>query len=241
MIPHLIEHFDVITLDLPGFGKTKLGREMNITNHAEIVGAFIQTLDLDKPPFVLGHSYGSLVVTKLHELHPSLTDNRMILVSPVATPVRLIDIRYPGKLLSQLYFWSGAYLGPFGRFLLKSPFVIKFITRKMFKTKDPLLQQEILEQHIENTHYIQSPKQNYKLFCQVNKTGVVDSAKKVNKSILIINGDSDIQCPAKEQRKAIRSFRHGELMEIEGAGHLSHYEVPEAISKSIATFLLRSR
>lgn len=238
IVPYLTNYFTVITLDLPGFGLSKIGKQkMSINFHAETVAELIQKLNLDQPPIVVGHSYGSLVVSKLHAIKPHINDEKSILISPVATQITFFDSRYIGKLISQMYFFTGAYFGPVGMSLLKSRLVTKVITRQMLLTNDKELKKEIFDQHIENTLYIQAPKQNYKLFREINKTGIVESAPSIHKRILIISGDKDGQCPMRQQKKAVQAFRRAQLVELSSAGHLSHYEEPESIADSILSFL----
>lgn len=238
IVPYLTNYFTVITLDLPGFGLSKIGKQkMSITFHAETVAELIQKLNLDQPPIVVGHSYGSLVVSKLHTINPDINDEKSILISPVATQITFFDSRYIGKLISQMYFFTGAYLGSAGMFLLKSHLVTKVITRRMLLTNDKELKKEIFDQHIENTLYIQAPKQNYKLFREINRTGVAENAPSIHKRILIISGDKDSQCPIKQQKKAVQAFKRAQLVELDSAGHLSHYEEPESIADSILSFL----
>ncbi len=238
IVPFLTNYFTVITLDLPGFGLSEIGKQkMTIQYHAEVLAGLIQKLQLKNPPTVLGHSYGSLVVARLHTINPGISDKKTILVSPVATPISFPDARYIGKLISQMYFWVGATPGPVGKKVLKSHFVTKTITKHMLTTSDKDLRNEIIDQHIENTKYVQNPKQTYRLFRETNRSGVVKEASKITKEVLIVGGDKDGQCPIIQQKKAVQAFRQAQLVELADAGHLSHYEEPEAIAGSILSFL----
>lgn len=238
IVPFLTNYFTVITLDLPGFGLSEIGKQkMTIQYHAEVLAGLIQKLQCNKPPTILGHSYGSLVVTRLHTMYPSLTNNKTILVSPVATPVKFFDSRYLGKLISQMYFLVGTSPNPIGNGVLKSHLVTKTITKHMLTTSDKELRDEIIDQHIENTLYVQNPKQNYRLFRETNRAGIVKEANKITKEVLIVGGSKDGQCPIVQQKKAVQAFRQAQLVELTDAGHLSHYEEPEAIAGSVLSFL----
>ena len=236
--PLLAKQYTVITLDLPGFGQSKIGNKtMSVELHTQTVAHLIKHLDCNQPPIVLGHSYGSLVVAELQATCPELTAEKTIFVSPVATPITLIDSRSVGRLFSQLYFFFGAYGGSLGMHLLKSHLLTKIITNHMLTTRDIELKKEIHSEHIENSKYIQQPKQNYGLFREINKNGIVKYAPDIPKKVLIISGNKDSQCPIKQQKKAVQAFRRATLVELDRAGHLSHYEEPESIAESIVNFL----
>ncbi len=83
----LVEYGDVISLDLPGFGKTtRPDHPLSIAGFAAVVHQIMRFEDV-KRPVVLGHSMGAQVVTELAARDPEWI-NRILLIGP---PVNALE------------------------------------------------------------------------------------------------------------------------------------------------------
>lgn len=77
----LAAHGAVHSLDLPGFGSAPdPGRDLDIDDHAAVIGQYVRTHGLDRPVLV-GHSMGAQVVAQLLVQDPATTDSA-VLVGP---------------------------------------------------------------------------------------------------------------------------------------------------------------
>ncbi|MCU1414345.1 MAG: putative hydrolase [Microbacteriaceae bacterium] len=81
----LAKHGEVYLIDLPGYGAAPDPKtNASISDHAGVVGAFLERAQLDKPVLV-GHSMGTQVVSQLAVDHPDVTD-RVVLIAPTIYP-----------------------------------------------------------------------------------------------------------------------------------------------------------
>lgn len=75
----------VYVIDLPGYGLAPdAGRDVSITDHAEVVARFLAGTRIANPVLV-GHSMGAQVVSELLWRHPEFSDF-MVLLGPTVNP-----------------------------------------------------------------------------------------------------------------------------------------------------------
>jgi pimeloyl-ACP methyl ester carboxylesterase len=85
VVAHL-EGFHILSPDLPGFGESEpLGNVHDIDGYAAWLNEFVSSVDLAEPPVILGHSFGSIVVSAALA-RTGLRAPRVILVNPIAAP-----------------------------------------------------------------------------------------------------------------------------------------------------------
>ncbi len=81
----LAHHGRVYLVDLPGFGAAPdPRRDVTIADHAAVLASFLRRSSLDNPVLV-GHSWGSQVVSILARDHPDVSD-RIVLMAPTLEP-----------------------------------------------------------------------------------------------------------------------------------------------------------
>jgi len=83
VIPQLSDHYRCISLDLLGFGESPSPADATFTieEHVDSIRATINSLKLDAPFILVGHSLGSLLAARYTAMHPSRV-SRLVLVSP---------------------------------------------------------------------------------------------------------------------------------------------------------------
>ncbi|CAN5151091.1 alpha/beta hydrolase [soil metagenome] len=75
----------VFLVDLPGYGAAPNPRRaVTIADHAEVLAAFLERTSIENPVLV-GHSWGSQVVSTLAIEHPDITDT-IVLMAPTLPP-----------------------------------------------------------------------------------------------------------------------------------------------------------
>lgn len=239
IIPEL-ERFHIIVPDLPGFGESKLGLdEFTIDELGKRVNDFVRDLKLKKPPYIMGHSMGGLVVASMLAQSPELYDKQVVLVSPVATKVNYLDARKIGEFLGRLQFFLGKTVPGAGPRLVKSRLISRVSTAIILTANQPKMKKQIREHHFKNLDYISSIDFYYQLHVNINKKGSVDYAPELNKKfdVMIITGDKDNVTPLATQRKLDAALKHSKLHVIHGVGHLLHYERPTEVAAAIDGFL----
>lgn len=235
IIPHLIDNFFIITPDLPGFGESTTNQPLSISRHAEMLNSFIENLKLKTKPFIVGHSYGTLVVSQAAHIAPELSQPRTMLISPVPSAVRLFEKRQIGRLVVELHYTVGR-LGIVGNWWLKRKIIARIITITLLTTKDKKLKKEIHQEHFKNLTYIKNPNELHRLFKETHKSGIDKLAPYIKKKILIVTGTHDTSTPFHEQKKLEQSLKDGALLPIKQVGHLAHYETPLSIAKAMVVF-----
>lgn len=81
----LAARFDVVALDLPGFGPSpEPARSLPMPQLADLVAATLAAL-VPTPCIAVGHSMGTQVVAELAARHPELVD-RVVLIAPTVNP-----------------------------------------------------------------------------------------------------------------------------------------------------------
>ncbi len=81
----LAHHGRVYLVDLPGYGAAPdPRRDVTIADHAAVLASFLRRSGLENPVLV-GHSWGSQVVSLLARDHPDVSD-RIVLMAPTLEP-----------------------------------------------------------------------------------------------------------------------------------------------------------
>lgn len=235
----LLPNIRFIVPDLPGFGESTIDKkDWSITAIARIANEFVASLDLPKPPLILGHSMGGLVVANMLSQNPELYDRKVILVAPVPTALRRNDKRRGGAILGALQYSVGHRLPKLGPKVVKSQLISAAVTNLIMTTTNSQLRKEIHGHHFDNLDYISSIEFYSKLHGQINRMGAIDYAKALNKfDILLLASEKDIVTPPAEQKKLAAAIKPERFVVIPGVGHLAHYEAPRQICDAVADFL----
>lgn len=234
----LLSNYQLIIPDLPGFGVSPLPHhKVTLAELGKLLCEFVQTLGLDEPPHLLGHSMGSLVVAEAVKQHPELFAHKLILASPVPSPVKIIDSRRLGVLAGKLYYTASHRTPRLGKRIAKSRKITRVSTNMIMTATDREMKQAIHEHHFDNLNYISNIGWYRRLHDEINKTGINKYRRSLAKfDVLMINGEKDAVTPLKKQRKVAIKIE-ATLITIPEVGHLSHYEKPDVLSRAIADFL----
>ncbi len=236
LIP-LLSDFRLIIPDLPGFGVSPLPHhKLTLAELGKLLAQFIQELGLEKP-YLVGHSMGSLVVAEAVRQHPELFAKKIVLASPVPTPINWIDSRKIGALASGLYYSASHRLPLVGKHLASSKRITKFSTNLIMTARDGAIREAIHQHHYDNLNYISHIGWYKQLNRQINRTGISHYKSALsNFDVLIVNGDSDAVTPLKHQKKTA-DIINAKLITIPKVGHLAHYEKPTDLASAIVDFL----
>lgn len=103
LLPFLSDRFNILTVDLPGHGKTStFNTEHSMEWMADCVAAVLEDLNLQKTA-LLGHSMGGYVALAFAELHPELLDKFCLFFSTPEcdTPEKVIQRGKAAKLVHE--------------------------------------------------------------------------------------------------------------------------------------------
>ena len=237
----LLPHIRFIVPDLPGFGKSTISKkDWSIKEIARLLNEFTASLQLETPPYILGHSMGGLVVSTMLGQDASLYAKRAILLSPVPTAIRRNDSRRVGAILGAWQYKLGYRIPLYGDKLVKSHRISRAATRLIMTTTDSELQEAIHGHHVKNLRYISSIEFYSKLHKDINRRGSIDFADTLKKlDILLISGNADNVTPLKEMNKLAQKITPKKFVILDGVGHLAHYERAPDVAAAIKHFISR--
>lgn len=229
---------NLVIPDLPGFGESSpFSKEHTVANYSIWLADFIRALKLEQRPFLLGHSFGSLIVS--HHVANFDDVSALILQNPVSAPA----LEGPKAFLtavSKSFFALAEKLSPkLGEWLLKSWPMVRGMSILMTKSRDRSLRTWVHRQHDANFNDFATRDVAIQGYRASISACVGDFAAGISIPTLILAGERDDITSVEQQRQMVALIPHQNwrLRVIEKVGHLSHYETPEIVSDEIKNFV----
>lgn len=227
----------IISPDLPGFGDSPalLGRTHDIAGYSAWLREFVSVLGLEGTAVILGHSFGSIVVSAT--VAQGLATPKMILVNPIAAPA----LSGPNGFMSRLtllYYRAGRALPErIGAGLLSSWLIVRFMSIFLAQSKDSDLRRWIHAQH--HTYFSRyATRDSVVEGFEASITADVSMyASAIDVPTLLIGADNDPITTVAAQKKLETLFPDARLTILKGVGHLVHYEKPREAAELIVEFL----
>lgn len=229
--------FNIIIPDLPGFGEsTPFAKEHSIDNYSWWLGEFIAKLQLAEKPHLLGHSFGSLVVSH-HAAHAD-DIKTLLLENPVSAPA-LSGPNAPMTKIAQGFFnLAGRLPISQGEWLLKSWPMVRGMSILMTKSWSRQLRKWVHAQHDANFNDFASRRVAIEGYTASISHYVAEYAAKFKVPTLVMIGSrDDITSPKQQGEMVALISAPKQLFEFSGVGHLTHYEIPELIADCIRGFV----
>jgi len=234
----VVAHLDgirVIMPDLPGFGETAPlpGRRHDLAAYARWLTDFVAATA--PGAVILGHSFGSIVVAAA--VAGGLPTPRVILVNPIGAPA----LEGPRGILTRLavfYYWAGARLPrPIGEAVLRSRLIVRVMSASMAKTRDRELRRFVHDQH--DTYFSRFADRDvlHDAFLASVSNDIRAHAPAIAQPTLLVAAVQDDITPIEAERHLVTLFPDARLVEIDGVGHLIHYETPQPAAEAIRTFV----
>lgn len=233
----LRKSFDVIIPDLPGFAEGEVLDSHDLDSYVNWLHKFMKkNTPKGEVPYLLGHSFGSLVTSAYAAKHPK-SIKRLILVNPIGAPA----LEGPKRFLTKLavfYYKVGEKLPQkVGRRWLGMKSVTMIMSITMAKTDDKQLRKFIHDQHRQHFSTFHSAKSVSEGFKTSVSNTVRDFAPKIQVPTLLIAGALDDVTSLSHQYSLVKEFSDGSLSVIDGVGHLTHYETPNKVASLITNWL----
>jgi pimeloyl-ACP methyl ester carboxylesterase len=185
----LAQHFQVIALDLPGFGETQFPREAawDVEKYARFVQEFLDKLEVKKL-IIIGHSFGGRIAIKFAKLFPERVEKLVLVATAGVRPK-------PGLRAAALRF-----LAKIGKGLMSKNMQERFI--RQFGSPD----------------YQQAGRLR-ETFKKVVNEDLVSDARTVIAPTLIIWGEKDTEVPLRDGEIFYQAIKNSRLVVIPTAGH----------------------
>ncbi len=227
--------FRVIIPDLPGFGESKpLRTTHSIKAYSDWLQQFLSTLGLESKAHLMGHSFGSLVVGFFATQH---SPQSVSLVNPVSSPA-LAGPQAALTNLTRLYYSIASALPRImGQWLLRSKLAVMVMSVVMAKTKQRALRRWIHNQHLSNFSDFASVEVATEGYEASISTDLSKLAEQITCPVLVVAANLDDITDIDTQRRVSKQYSNSTYREIQGVGHLVHYEAPDQAAHFIAEFL----
>jgi pimeloyl-ACP methyl ester carboxylesterase len=237
-----LAEFRVIVPDLPGFGASEpLRGEHDIDAYAHWLNAFVSSLALRGRLVLLGHSFGSIVVSAMLASQAGGEDGPrpglVVLINPIGAPA----LKGPRAVFTRLaifYYWLAAVLPEsLGFALLRNRMIVRVMSEAMAKTRDRPLRRWINDQHARYFSAFANRAVVLEAFRASVSHDVSEYAARIPAPILLIAADRDDITPLPAQRRLEALFPDARLHVVEGVGHLVHYEAPDIAADEVRGFV----
>lgn len=229
-VEHLKPHFQIMRIDIPGFGLTgPMAKDDYTPEYAvEFFERFRQKMGFEKF-HLAGNSLGGFISWYYAAHYPQHVD-KLILIDPIA---------YPQKLPFIIKFASGTFFGAFAQF--QSPrFIIKRNIRQVYGDPDKVTD-EIIDRYHELLLREGNRESMVKYFRTLKKYStneeICRSIPNIKSPTLLMWGESDRWVPP-ELIERWRSDLPGlNVKTYPGAGHVPMEEMPDETAADAYAFL----
>lgn len=233
-----LPNVDIYIPDLPGFGESAPSKTGHgISDYAEWLSGFIYGLNLQREPHLLGHSFGSIVVSAYASRFSGIKS--LILENPVSAPA-LKGPRAFATAATKSFVWlAGALPEPLGLRMLKGKPVVRAMSIAMAKTRNRQLRKWIHAQHDSNFSDFASRAVALESYSASISNCVADFSADFKLPVLMLIGELDDITSVRKQQELFDSIAqsNSKLVEFKRVGHLTHYEIPEQIAKTVEEWL----
>ncbi|GAA1492596.1 alpha/beta hydrolase [Curtobacterium herbarum] len=221
----------VIVPDLPGFGVSDPLPTSDLDGYVHWLEGFRDALGLDRDTVVLGHSFGSIVVSAA--VAAGLDTRLLVLVNPIAAPA-LQGPRAVGTGIAIAYYRLGAWLPrPLGLGLLRNRAIVRAMSIAMLKSRRPSLRRWVHDQHDRYFSAFADRTSVLEAFRTSVTHDVAQFADRISVPTLLVAAEHDDITAVPEQRALAERLADAELVVVPGVGHLVHYETPAAAASAV--------
>lgn len=229
-----MKHHDVYIPDLPGFGLSEpFAGVHTIEQYSAWLNAFILALKLPSKPHLLGHSFGSIVVSAYAANYSGISS--LILENPVASPA-LKGPKAAMTALAKIFFWfAGVLPESLGDRILMSWPMVRGMSIVMTKSRQVELRRWVHSQHDANFNDYASRRVALEGYTASISNCVGDFASEIKVPTLMLIGDRDDITSVAQQHRLFDQLKTpgSAIKEFKAVGHLTHYEIPELIAAAI--------
>ncbi len=240
LIPSLSQRFNVIAVDLPGYGQSpRLPNPTTIVDYADILARLIEQISTG-PVVLIGHSMGGMTSATIALRHPVLVE-RMVLVCPTITGVLSSSINLamsPASLLER------AGMGQLVTYLMGTPLIESLVVRVTDRLMRPVSfsgRTGITEQDYfrirDDARRQGQGRVRAECFFAMRNNNLEGKLGQIEPPTLVIWGAEDNTVPLRDAGILADEWPAADLRIIPKAGHWPQFETPEITRRLVASFL----
>lgn len=232
----LNKNYKCLVPDIPGFGKGAKLDSYSLEEYVKWLDEYINSQKFKKKPFLVGHSFGSIITSAFAAKHPDKIE-KLVLINPISEPALKSKNIFMTKL-SVAYYNIGSILPEkLSRAWLSFPPIVLLMSIFLTKTNKKPLRRYIHNQHLKYFSRFSSPRAVLLSFQTSIAHSVQDNAMNITVPCLLIAGELDDITHIDKQKDLANKIRNSKLVVIEGTGHLTHYETPKEVSRHISDWI----
>ena len=213
LVRHLKKNYTVITLDLPGFGKTESPKQtFTLKKYAQFVSDFVSKIGETTIFAYIGHSNGGAILIRG-------------LSSGILRSEKLVLLASSG--VRSEYSARKKFL----RVMAKTA---KIPTNLLPKSSQAKLKKSVYNKLGSDMFVAEHMQDTFK---QVVSEDVVHDSAMINSQTLLIYGSQDKATPQAYGAKFNKQIEESELIVLDGADHFLHHTHPAKVNKLVEDFL----
>jgi len=228
VIGPLASSFDVIALDLPGFGASSQPDDLSFADYPQTLAAFMDSLDIEKAHLV-GNSLGGAVALQLAARSPKRVD-RLVIIDSAGFSIQSSERPFFVRLLSSKAFGSAAERLPVRR-------LISRLTLSYLIHDKSVVTDERVEEYTAPFLRPGAVASARSLLQSRVDDGFVADLRKVQAKTLVLWGRFDPWLPESDADRFVSEIKGARKVVVE-TGHMPQEERPAEVSRLIGDFLI---
>jgi pimeloyl-ACP methyl ester carboxylesterase len=209
----LAEHFQVVSVDLPGFGATQAPQAVwDLDNYAGFVRDFLTKLELQTPYALVGHSNGGALAIRAVSTQTVMPEKLVLLAASGVRNTekgKRLAIKTIAKIGNVLTFWL-----PESR--------RQKLRKKLYGVAGSDM---MVAPHLKET------------FKKTVRQDVQKDAAKLEIPTLLVYAANDMAVPLSYGERFHELISDSRLEVVQNAGHFVHLDQPEKVTKLVEDFL----
>lgn len=235
LLPILSQRFNVIAVDLPGYGKSPpLPDRVTIPAYADLLAGLIEQVS-ENPVVLIGHSMGGMISMVLAMRHPILVE-RMVLICPTVTGNLSTMIN---TTISPITLLERFGLGSLMVSTAESLFVgltDRLMRPVSFSTRSGITEQDYMRLR-EDARRPGQGQVRAECFFAMRDSDLSGQLTKIEATSLVIWGAEDNTVPLRDSGVVADEWPEADLRIIPRAGHWPQFERPDTTRRLVAAFL----
>lgn len=222
IIANLSEKYQLVLIDLPGFGLSTFTSEQepawNSETYAQWLAAFIESLKLPKtqPLFIAGHSFGGKIAAVCASTYAQTTN------PPISGIILINSSGLPDDLPPSTQFKQQ---------------LISLIPESLKQRLPQSLKSKVLSKLMVSTDHLQSSDVQRKILKQIVRENISSALNAITIPCLIVWGKLDTTTPMTQGQAFHIAIRTSTLVVCEKSGHFPFIDEPKKCTESIIQFI----
>lgn len=216
------EDYYILSIDLPGYGGSKLLEINNIKNYADTVYKFLLSKKIKKP-ILIGHSLGGMIVQQIIADHKGFAEAAVLIATTA---------KFGSKDLS----WQNKFINSRLKPLEDGKSMKEISVTAIKNITVPSTSKHLISTASKIMASISKEAYKSAILSLIN-FDLRHKLNNINIPILLISGDNDKQAPAKTMLSMSKKIKYSQYYEIKNCGHLIHIEKSEIFNDIIKKFI----